>query len=160
MRSFSAVWIFFLNPFLPAWPTEHCCLFDQWRMTCAPSEGGKQTAHSPAFLLLLLPHRPRKQVGQPGVNTLYRAAFSLMAERKAAALQRLCVNDSRGERLQRSFAPCSKEYEEEDERGPPGPVGLPGALQLHPFKGPSAAQHRATRPLLLVISILRCKKMQ
>lgn len=127
---------FFLHLFLPAWPTEHCCLFDQWRMAYASSEETKQTTHSPAFLLVPLPHSLRKQVLQPAVNTLYHAAFSLMAERKAAAPQRLCVNDSRGERLQRSFAPRSKEYEEEDERGPLGPCWPPGCPAAEPWKGP------------------------
>lgn len=136
MRSFSAIWIFFLYLFLPAWaglPTEHCCLFDQRRMARAPSEETKQTAHSPPTPRPPLPLSPRKQVPQPGVDTLHLAAFSRWWSKKRrrrgdSALMTAEVSACSAASLSRS-----EEHEEGDERRPPSaPAGLPGPPQLHP----------------------------
>lgn len=79
----------FFSLFLSAWPTEHCCLFDQWRMACASSEETDRPLT--CFPTVAPPPHPEKTGSAAWFNTLHHTAFSLMAKRKAAAPQRLCV---------------------------------------------------------------------
>lgn len=127
---------FFLYLFLPAWaglPTEHCCLFDQQRMARAPSEETKQTTHSPPSPLPPLPHSPRKQVAQPGVNTLHLAAFSCWWSKKQRRRGDSALMTAEASACSAASLSRSEEHEEGDERrAPSAPAGLPGAPQLHP----------------------------
>lgn len=136
MRSFSAIWIFSCIYFFlrgPACPPSIVAslISGGWRALRRRRPNRSPTRPPPPRPPL--PHSPRKQVAQPGVDTLHLAAFSRWWSKKwrrrgDSALMTAEVSACSAASLSRS-----EEHEEGDERRPPSaPAGLPGPPQLHP----------------------------
>lgn len=104
----------------------------------ARSVGGDQTDHPLTPLPTAAPPpQPEKTGGAARCQYAASHRIFLLVEQKAEAPRRLCVNDGRGERLQRSFAlPFRRTWRGRWKMGPVGPCRPPGGPAAAPWIGP------------------------